>query len=147
MNCPPTTPVCPGGTIPSVDKAVSAVLNYGFDLSPAVVVPPTPSMWAAPPYPNPCVPTPILPWLAPGEQVVDLSVVAGPGSVSLTNDLTVILTQITANTTGVPASLLTAWLSGGIVGNTYEVTYTWLTNSSPVGRKDSRSMMVVVIDR
>jgi len=131
--CPPVTPAV---KMPTVEKRVGAVLNYGFDLSPVVVTPTNP--WA-PPAPAP------LPWLAPGEQVILLNVTAGVGSVSGANDLAIGLQTITANEGGVPASLLTAWISGGVAGNIYIVTYAWVTNSSPVERKDDRDLRIVCI--
>jgi hypothetical protein len=131
--CPPATPVV---KMPTVEKRVGAVLNYGFNLSPEIVVPTNP--WA-PPAPVP------VPWLSPGEQVILLNVTAGLGSVSGTADLIVGLQTITANESGVPASLLTAWISGGIAGNIYIVTYAWTTNSSPVERQDDRTLRIVCI--
>lgn len=132
--CPPT-PVIAN---PAVEKRVGAVLNYGFDLAPSgaaqSVLP-----WAPP------VAQPVVPWLVPGEVVLDLVVTAGLGSKSGTADLVIGLTQITANSTGVPSSLLTAWISGGLAGNVYLVTYAWTTNSSPVERKDDRDLQIICI--
>jgi hypothetical protein len=130
--CPPAVPL----KIPLIEKVPSAVLNYGFDLSPSATNPDNP--WAAPGVT-------LVPWLAPGEEVITLFMTLGVGSVSGTNDLMLVDQQITANATGIPQSLLTAWISGGIAGNTYLVTFSWLTNSTPVGRQDSRSMNILCV--
>lgn len=105
-------------TTPSIPKRVSAVLDYGFDLSPA------PTQLATP-------------WLAPGEQVVSLTVAADPG-------LTVQSSSIGANASGVAGALLIAWLSGGVAGTSYNVSYTFITNSTPP-RTDCRSLSVQCI--
>jgi hypothetical protein len=131
--CPPA----PVLDVPSVEKVPGSVLNYGFDLSPPAY-PQENSPWAPPGKPK-------VPWLAPGEQVISLTVTFGPGSVSTTQDLTLVDTQITANATGVAQSLIIGWIAGGLAGNTYLVTYTWITNSTPVGRTDSRSMNIVCV--
>ncbi len=127
--CPPA----PALNIPVVDKVPSSVLNYGFDLSPEPTSPSNP--WAAPGVT-------LVPWLAPGEEVIGLTITLGVGSVSGTSDLTLVDSTITANSAGVVASLLTAWISGGVAGNTYLVTFNWVTNSTPVERQDSRSMNI-----
>lgn len=131
--CPPA----PTLNIPSVEKVPASVLNYGFDLSPPASATPN-SPWA-PPGPV------LVPWLAPGEEVISLTVTFGPGSVSNTQDLVLVTTQITANATGIPQSLVIGWISGGLLGNTYLVTFTWTTNSTPVARTDSRSMNIVCV--
>jgi hypothetical protein len=86
-----------------------------------------------------------VPWLAPGEQVLSFTVTFGPGSVDATSDLTLQAQTIGPNAAGVAGSLLAAWIAGGVVGNTYLVTFSWVTNSTPVGRQDSRSFNVVCV--
>jgi hypothetical protein len=112
-------------------------LNYGMDLSPPPY-PPTDSPWS-PPGPV------LVPWLAPGEEVISLNVTFGTGSVSGTEDLLLVDTQITTNATGVPGALIIGWIAGGQAGNTYLVTFQWSTNSTPVSRTDSRSMNLMVV--
>jgi len=107
-------------TTPTLVKSVAGVLDFGFDLSPI------PSQLA-------------VPWLAPGEQVVSLTVSADPG-------LTVQSSSIGTNASGVAGALLIAWLSGGTVGTTYNVSYTFTTNSTPP-RTDVRSMQIQVQSR
>jgi hypothetical protein len=105
---------------PTIEKRVSAVLDYGFDLSAPV--------------------TQIYqPWLAPGEQVVSLTVAADSG-------LTVNSSSISANASGVAGALLIAWLSGGVANTTYNVTFTFTTNSTPP-RTDCRSLSVQCVSR
>ena len=133
---------CPPSTLPQVTKVPSAVLNYGFDLSPSTgsTCPPN-SPWAPP-----CPTGPVLvPWLASGESVVSLTVTSDGGVPTGTGDVTIVDTTITANSSGVPASLITAWISGGTVGTVYTITFTWVTNSTPIAREDSRSMQITVV--
>jgi hypothetical protein len=100
---------------PTIQKNVNAVLDYGFDLS--------------------SQPTQIYqPWLAPGEQVVSLTVTADSG-------LTVSSSSINTNASGVAGALLIAWLSGGIAGNSYAVRYQFTTNSTPP-RTDVRTLQI-----
>jgi hypothetical protein len=107
-------------TTPTLVKSVAGVLDFGFDLSPI------PSQIATP-------------WLSPGEQVVSLTVLADTGIV-------VNSSGISANANGVAGALLTAWLSGGTAGNSYNVTFQFTTNSTPP-RTDSRSMVIQCINR
>jgi hypothetical protein len=130
--CPPK----PAPAYPAIEKAVGAQLNYGFDLAPQVAQQTNPF---APPSPV------LVPWLAPGEEVIELSVTSDGGTPTGTTDLLIDYTQITANAFGVPGSLITAWISGGTVGTVYVVTFTWGTNSSPVQRIDSRSIQITVV--
>ena len=107
-------------TTPTIQKDASASLDFGFDLSA-----PVSQLYQ--------------PWLAPGEQVVSLTVTADPG-------LTVNSSGISANASGVAGALLTAWLSGGTNGNTYAVHFAFTTNSTPP-RTDVRSMQIQCVSR
>ncbi|MFM0141713.1 phage fiber-tail adaptor protein [Paraburkholderia sp. RL18-085-BIA-A] len=99
----------------TVQKDPAATLDYGFDLSgPATAL--------------------AHPWLAPGEAVIDLTVTADTG-------LTVTGSSINTNASGVPAALLLAWISGGVAGNTYNVSFKFTTNSTPP-RTDCRSLQI-----
>lgn len=98
-------------------KDPTAVLDFALDLAPSGLN--------------------VSPWLATGEAVTSLTVTPDAG-------LTVNSSMIAANSSGVAASLLVAWLAGGTVGNTYNVRFTFTTNQ---GRTDSRTMPVRVIDR
>lgn len=138
VYCPPAKPLV---FVPSVEKRAVAVLNYGFDLSPAVAIDTT-NPWAAPP---PAPGTQQIPWLSPGEVVMTLSVTVSPSTPGQLTDLVVDLFTINTNAQGIPASLLTAWLSGGTPGQTYVVNYQWSTNSVPVARVDARDLNVIVI--
>lgn len=102
-------------TPPTMQKDPSAILDFGFDLG----APQTPQYQ---------------PWLAPGEQVVSLTVTADAG-------LTVNSSTISANASGVVGALLLAWLSGGTAGTRYNVRFQFTTNSSPP-RTDSRSIQI-----
>ncbi|CAB3784199.1 hypothetical protein [Pararobbsia alpina] len=104
--------------IPVIPKDPSADLDYGFDLSPSAT-------------------QLIKPWLAVGEQVTNLVVTADDG-------ISVLNSSINANSNGVPASLLVAWLSGGTLGATYNVHFEFTTNQ---GRTDTRSMQIVCQQR
>jgi hypothetical protein len=110
MAFPPVNPV--------IFKDPSAVLEYGFDLSPS------PAQL-------------VKPWLAPSEAVTSLTVTADSG-------ITVNAYSFITNSSGVPASLLVAWLSGGVAGTTYNVKFMFSTNQ---GRTDTRSMQVSVVQR
>lgn len=129
-TCPPVP------EYPVVEKTAVAQLNYGFDLAPQVAQ-----------QTNPFVPvgTVPLPWLSPGEVAVELTVTSDGGTPTGTPDIVVDLTQITANSAGIPGALLTAWISGGTVGTSYLVTFTWATNSTPIQRVDSRSIQINVV--
>jgi hypothetical protein len=134
---PYCAPSIPAG-IPTVIKASSATLNYGFDLSPpaqqsTLVVP-----WAPPiPFQQP--------WLQPGEQVLSLTVTSDGGTPTGSPNVTIVNTQIAVNSTGVPASLIQAWISGGTPGVTYGIQFVFTTNSTPVGRIDERTIALVVV--
>lgn len=103
---------------PTFFKDPSATLDFGIDLS------------ASPTYLN-------NPWLAPGEAVTALSV-------SADSEITVDSSSFITNSSGVPASLLVAWLSGGAAGTTYAVHFLFSTNQ---GRTDTRSIQVSVVKR
>lgn len=103
-----------------IKKSPGATLDYGLDLSPPVT-----ALNA--------------PWLAPGEQVVTLSVSADTG-------LTVTSSSVGTNASGIPGALLVAWISGGEAGTTYNVSYTFTTNSTPP-RTDVRSLQIQVQSR
>ncbi|MDB5985152.1 MAG: hypothetical protein JWR16_205 [Nevskia sp.] len=105
-------------TIPGINKDPSADLDYGFDLSPS----PQQLM---------------VPWLAAGELVTSLTVTADTG-------LTVLSSSINTNSSNVPASLLVAWISGGVIGSTYNVKFMFATNQ---GRTDTRSMQITCVQR
>lgn len=105
---------------PVITKSPQAVLDFGLDLAPS------PTALAQP-------------WLAVGEQVVSLVVTADPG-------LTVQSSSIGTNASGVAGALLIAWLSGGVAGTTYNVSYTFTTNSTPP-RTDCRSLSVQCVSR
>lgn len=131
--------VCAPATTPAwpvVQKAVGAVLNYGFDLAPAV--PQTTNQWATP------MPVPV-PWLALGETVLTLNVTSDGGTPTGTANIVVLQTTITANSVGVPGSLLTAWISGGTAGTVYNVSFVWTTNSTPIARQDERTIQLAVV--
>lgn len=130
--CPPIIPI----KIPTVSKLPSAVLNYGFDLSPEAE--PSNDPWTPPGVT-------LVPWLAPGEEVIELTVTSDGGTPTGTTDVTILTTTITANPEGVPGSLLTGWIGGGVVGTTYLITFSWLTNSTPIGRQDSRTLRLVCV--
>jgi hypothetical protein len=132
MTCCKPVPI----DYPAVEKTAGAVLNYGFNLAP-----PNPQQTNvfAPPQPV------LVPWLAPGEEVLGLEVSFDQGTPVGATPLQLVDTQITTNATGVPNSLITAWLSGGTVGSVYVVTYTWTTNSQPVQRVDQRSLQVTIV--
>jgi hypothetical protein len=100
---------------PTIEKRAAAVLDYGFDLSS---------------QPNQIY----QPWLAPGEQVVSLTVSADSG-------LTVSSSSISTNASGVAGALLIAWLSGGVAGTSYAVRYQFTTNSTPP-RTDVRTLQI-----
>lgn len=104
----------------SITKDPGATLDFGFDLSPV------PTQLAAP-------------WLAPGEQVVSLTVTPDSG-------LTLQSSSIGTNASGVAGALLIAWLSGGVAGTSYNVKFAFTTNSTPP-RTDCRSLSVVVQSR
>lgn len=104
--------------IPLFPKDPSAALDFGFDLSP-----PAASL--------------LTPWLAVGEQVTSLTVTPDAG-------LNVLQQNISANASGVAAAQVTAWLSGGVAGTTYNVRYQFTTN---LGRTDSRSLQIQVAQR
>jgi len=61
----------------------------------------------------------------------DAGVTAGAGSIN-------------TNTSGVPAALLVTWLSGGVVGTSYNVHFLFSTSQ---GRTDTRSISVSVVQR
>lgn len=104
----------------SITKDPGANLDFGFDLSPA--------------------PTALSqPWLAPGEQVTSLNVTADTG-------ITVASQTIGTNSSGVQGALITAWISGGTVGNSYAVHFAFTTNSTPP-RTDVRSLQIQVQSR
>jgi hypothetical protein len=107
-------------TTPTLVKDPAAVLDFGLDLSPV------PTQLAAP-------------WLAPGEQVVSLTVTADTGIV-------VNSSSISANASGVAGALITAWLSGGVSGSTYGAHFQFTTNSTPP-RTDCRSLQIQVQSR
>ena len=108
----------PAPPLPLVYKDPSATLDYGFDLSaPATQL--------------------IKPWLAPDEAVTSLAVTADAG-------ITVDAYSFITNSSGVLASLLVAWLSGGTVGTTYEVHFLFSTNK---GRTDTKSVQICVVSR
>ncbi|WP_027798228.1 phage fiber-tail adaptor protein [Paraburkholderia dilworthii] len=96
-------------------KDPNAVLDFGLDLSPVA------TQLASP-------------WLAPGEQVVELTVTADSG-------LTVNSSSIAMNASGVTGALLIAWLAGGVAGTTYNVRFQFTTNSTP-SRTDCRSLQI-----
>lgn len=104
--------------IPVIIKDPSADLDYGLDLSPSPVSLKTP-------------------YLSPGDYVTALTVTADAG-------LTVGSSSITANASGVPASQIVAWLSGGVIGTTYNVRFLFTTFQ---GRTDTRSIQVCVVQR
>jgi len=104
--------------IPTIFKDPSAVLEYGFDLS--------------------ALPTQLIkPWLATDEAVTTLSVTADAGIV-------VDAYSFITNSSGVPASLLVAWLYGGVAGTSYNVHFLFTTNQ---GRTDTRSLQISVVSR
>lgn len=105
-------------TIPTILASPGSVLDYGFDLSP----PPTSLRQ---------------PWLASGEQITNLSITTDAG-------VTVNSQNIGPNSTGVPAALCTAWLSGFSLGGAYFVHYTFTTNQ---GRTDTRSIQISCLQR
>lgn len=105
---------------PTMQKDPGAVLEFGFDLS-------APSTQQ------------YQPWLAPGEQVVSLSVSTDSG-------LTVNSSSIATNASGVAGALLVAWLAGGVAGNTYNVRFLFTTNSSPP-RTDCRTLQIQCVTR
>lgn len=107
-----------GQAQPTVIKDVSATIDIGLDLSGPVT-----QLYQ--------------PWLAPGEVVTDLHVTADAG-------LTVTNQSVNTNASGVPAALLIAWVSGGVVGNTYPVRFVFTTNQ---GRTDSRSILINCVER
>lgn len=138
--------------IPTVIKASASTLNYGFDLSPQVLTQVISNPWAPPNAPTDYR----LPWLQPGEGVNSLVVSSDGGTVTpgyvpaptTWSDVTIVQTQIIANSANIPQSLVVAWVSGGIPGVTYELRYKWTTNSTPVQRVDERTIRVlVVLDR
>lgn len=132
--CPPTIPQ----GVPSAVKAASAVLNYGFDLSPQSQTSTLVQPWAPP--------TPIkLPWLQPGEEVLNLTVSSDGGTPAGNPNITILETQILPNSAGVPASEVVAWVSGGTPGVTYILSYVFTTNSTPIQRVDERSIAIVVV--
>ena len=104
--------------IPVITASAGSVLDYGIDLSP------NPTQLASP-------------WLVAGEQVTNLSVTADAGVVVNSQ-------SIAANSTGVPASLCIAWLSGFTLGSSYYVHYTFTTN---LGRTDTRSLQIQCVQK
>lgn len=108
-------------TAASIVKDFDADLDYGFDLS----APTTPLQG---------------PWLQPGEQVTSLTVTTSDSALVINSS------GISTNSSGVVGALLIAWLSGGVVGTTYNVRYLFTTNSTPP-RTDARSINIVVQQR
>jgi hypothetical protein len=111
-----------GPTIPVIFKSVVADLDYGLDLSP--------------------IPTQReQPWLAAGEAVTQISV-----SISTAPDSNLVInsSSINTNLSGVPASLLVAWLSGGTLNSVYTVTFQFTTSQ---GRTDIRSINIQIVPR
>jgi hypothetical protein len=104
--------------IPTQYKDPGAILDFALDLAPAAGI-------------N------VTPYLAAGETVTDLSVTADTG-------ITVNSYAIAANSLGISASLLVAWLSGGTAGTTFNVRFTFSTS---LGRTDVRTLPVQVIAR
>lgn len=104
--------------IPTQFKDPSAVLDFALDLAPVPSINTTP-------------------WLAQGETVTSLAVTADAG-------LTVNSSTIAANSAGVAASLLVAWLAGGTANTTYNVRFQFTTSQ---GRTDCRAMPVKVLQR
>jgi hypothetical protein len=101
--------------IPAVDKDPMALKDYGFDLS----LPTRPFGTA---------------WLAPGETLSSLTVTADAG-------ITVASSSIGNNAAGLPTVAI-AWISGGTIGSTYYVRFTFTTNQ---GRTDTRSILFRVV--
>lgn len=99
-------------------KAPSAVLDFALDLAP-------------PAQPGK------KPWLGSGEIVTSVSVAADDG-------LVVQSSTIGDNATGVASSLISAWVSGGTVGNVYGLSFTFTTNQ---GRTDTRTVPIRVVQR
>lgn len=99
--------------IPTIPKSVVAVLDYGIDLS----IPQTPRAG---------------PWLQPGEYVTSLTVTSSDPALVINSF------GIVPNAAGVMA-LCVVWLSGGVLGKTYLVTFTFTTNE---GRTDERSISI-----
>jgi hypothetical protein len=130
--CPPS----PQAPIPIVQKVSTAVLPYGFNLAPINLGPG--SLWGAP---GPL----FLPWLFPGEEVVSLSVTSDGGTPVGTVNVNIEAQTITQNMEDIPGALLTAWIGGGTVGTNYIITFSWVTNSLPIPRQDSRSIQVNVV--
>jgi hypothetical protein len=99
-------------------KDPSAVLDYGIDLSP--------------------VPTLLeKPWLAPGEIVTALTVTPDEG-------ITVESSSINTNAGGIVDALLIAWVSGGVIGTTYNVHFEFTTS---LGRTDTRTIQLQCMQR
>lgn len=109
----------PPPTPPQIYKDPNATLDYGFDLSPS---------------PSPIQP---VPWLESGETVTSLTVTPDSG-------ITVDSSAVIANSSGTPASLLVAWISGGSLGTVYNVKFEFTTS---LGRTDNRTMQISVIQR
>jgi hypothetical protein len=107
-----------GQGTPTIAKDPSSTIDIGLDLSAPVT-----QLYQ--------------PWLAAGEAVTNLQVTADPG-------ITLGSTGINTNASGVPASLLIAWVSGGTANNTYAVHLTFTTNQ---GRTDCRSISIQCVSR
>jgi hypothetical protein len=104
-------------TPPTVFKDPSAFLAYGFDLS----VPYTPQG---------------KPYLAAGETVTALSVTSDPG-------ITVVSSGIFNNPAGIPTQVA-AWISGGALGNQYQVHFLFTTSQ---GNQDSRTLTLSMVQK
>lgn len=104
-------------TIPTILKDVSAFLCYGFDLS----TPYTPQG---------------RPYLAPGETVTALTVTSDAG-------ITVVSSGIHNNLAGIP-SQIAAWISGGALGNVYQVHFFFTTS---LGNQDTRTLTLSLVQK
>lgn len=105
-------------TIPTILKSGVAVLDYGIDLS----IPQTPLAG---------------PWLQPGEFITTLSVTSSDPALVIDSF------GIVPTAAGVMA-ICVAWLSGGVIGTTYLVTFIFTTNE---GRTDERSISIQLVNR
>ena len=102
-------------TIPIVDKDPTAIKDYGFDLSL-----PVRQFESA--------------YLAQGEAIATLTMSADPG-------INVVSSSIGNNAAGL-ATVITAWVSGGTIGSSYYVRFTFTTNQ---GRTDTRAILFRVV--
>lgn len=104
-------------TIPNIAKDPSALLAYGFDLS----APFTPQG---------------KPYLGPGETVTALTVSNDPG-------INIVSSGIHNNPAGL-ASQIVAWVSGGTLGNTYQIHFLFTTS---LGNQDCRTLALSLVQK